>query len=239
MIQADFEVFEPAKGFRVFVHPTKKFKTITLSIYVHQPLGARATELALLPQVLRRGCQGLPDMRSIVVFLEDLFGASMGVDVAKIGERQLMVLRLEVVNDRFAPRKINALEKSLGFLWKMLSRPVVAKGGLRPDYVAQEKENLKRLIEGMINERMSYAYERCIQEMCKGEPYARYEYGELAEVDPITPRDLLRLHKSLLAEAPIDLFVSGDVEPRKVAALAKKLFKFKKRKVRPIPPAVV
>jgi len=239
MKQADFEVFEPAKGFRVFVHPTTKFKTITISLYVHQPLGDEATAMALLPQVLRRGCKGLPDMRAIVVFLEDLYGASMGADVAKVGERQMLVFRFEVVNDRFAPKKINALEKSLQFLWKMLSQPVTTKGGLDPDYVDQEKENLKRLIEGMINERMSYAYERCIQEMCKGEPYARYEYGELKEVDPVTPKGLLKLHARLLAEAPVDLFVSGDVDPKKVAALAKKIFKFKKRRLKTIPDAVV
>ena len=239
MMHADFEVFEPAKGFRVFIHPTTKFKTITISLYVHQPLGQHATAVALLPQVLRRGCKGLPDMRSIVIFLEDLYGASMGADIAKIGERQMVVFRFEVVNDRFAPRKINALEKSLQFLWRMLSQPVTAKGGLRADYVAQEKENLKRLIEGMINERMSYAYERCIQEMCKDEPYARYEYGKLEEIDSITPKQLLQLHTRLLAEAPIDLFVSGDVDPKKVAALAKKLFKFGKRKIKAIPSAVI
>jgi predicted Zn-dependent peptidase len=143
------------------------------------------------------------------------------------------------VNDRFAPRKINALEKSIQFLWKILSQPVTAKGGLRADYVAQEKENLKRLIEGMINERMSYAYERCIQEMCKDEAYARYEYGKLDEIDAITAKDLLKLHERVLAEAPIDLFVSGDVDPKKVAAIAKKTFKFRKRKLRPIPPTEV
>jgi len=239
MMQGDFEVFEPAKGFRVFVHPTTKFKTISLSLYLHQPLGDQATALALLPQVLRRGCKSMPDMRKIVVALEDLYGASMGADIAKVGERQLLVFRFEVVNDRFAPRKINALEKSLSFLWKILSQPVTQKGGLRADYVAQEKENLKRLIEGMINERMSYAYERCIQEMCKGEAYERYEYGRLEEIDAITPKALLKLQERLLLEAPIDLFVSGDVDPKKVAALAKKIFKFKKRKVRALPATVV
>jgi hypothetical protein len=116
MMQADFEVFEPSKGFRVFVQPTTKFKTITLSLYVHQPLGALATKIALLPQVLRRGCRTFPDMRTIVVYLEDLFGASMGADISKIGERQMMVFRFEVVNDRFAPKKIRALEKSIQFL---------------------------------------------------------------------------------------------------------------------------
>jgi predicted Zn-dependent peptidase len=236
---ADFETFEPAKGFRVYVHPTTKFKTVSLAVYLHQPLGEEATRVALLPFVLRRGCRGFPDMRSIVRFLENLFGASMGADVAKVGERHLVTLRMEVVNDRFAPRKIRALEKSLDFLWRFLAHPVVRKGGLHPDYVAQEKENLKRLIEGMVNDRMSYAYERCIQTMCAGEPYSRYEYGTLDEIDAITPKDLLKLHGRLLAEAPVELYVVGDVQPKAVAALAKKVFKFGRRRVKAPPAADV
>ena len=35
---------------------------------------------------------------------EDLFGASMSVDVLKIGERQVMVFRFDGINDRFAPK---------------------------------------------------------------------------------------------------------------------------------------
>jgi predicted Zn-dependent peptidase len=235
---ADFEAFEPSKGFRVLVHPTPKFKTISLALYVHRPLGEEATRLALLPQVLRRGFQGCVNMRKIVVFLEDLYGASMGADVAKIGERHLLSFRFETVNDRFAPKRIRALEKSIDFLWRLLARPVVRKGGLDPAYVAQEKENLKRLIEGMINDRMSYAYERCIQEMCRGEPYERYEYGRLEEVDPITPKELLKLHERVLAESPVDLFVVGDVSPKRVADLAGRIFRFRGRRVKSPPAAV-
>ncbi len=238
MMLADFEAFEPARGFRVLVHPTKKFKTIGLALYVHQPLGDRATQIALLPSVLRRGCKGLPDMRRVVMYLEDLYGASMGADVVKIGERHVMAFRFETVNDRFAPKKIHALEKSMSFLWRILSQPVRVKGTLHPAWVEQEKENLKRLIEGMINDRMSYAYERCIQEMCKGEPYSLYEYGRLEDIGPITPKDLSKLHQKVLAESPVDLFVVGDVEPRRVAAVAKKTFRFKRRAVR-VPPATV
>jgi predicted Zn-dependent peptidase len=236
---ADFEVFEPARGFRVLVHPTKKFKTIGLALYLHQPLGELATQIALLPPILRRGCKGLPDMRRVVIYLEELYGASMGADVLKIGERHLVAFRFEVVNDLFAPKKIRALEKSMGLLWRLLSQPALSKGTLNPAWVAQEKENLKRLIEGMINDRMSYAYERCLQEMCRGEPFSRYEYGELKEIDSITPRDLTKLHQKVLAESPVDLFVVGDVEPRKVAALAKKTFRFRRRAVRVPPPTIV
>jgi predicted Zn-dependent peptidase len=236
---ADFEVSEPAPGFRVLVHPTPKFKTITLVLYVHRPLGEEATKLALLPQVLRRGCRGFPDMRKIVLFLEGLYGASMGADVAKVGERHLLSFRFEVVNDRFAPQRIGALEKALGFLWRIFSQPVVRRGALDGDYVAQEKENLRRVIEGMINERMAYAVERCVQEMCRGERYARYEYGKLEEVEPITPAELARLHARVLVEAPADLFIVGDVDPGRAAREAARSFRFRKRSVRQPPPTEV
>lgn len=236
---ADFEVFQPSAGFRVFVHRNPKFKTIVLTLHLHRALGEEATKVALLPSVLRRGCRGYPTMRDIVTFLEDLYGSSMGADVLKMGERHFMYLRFEIVNDRFAPRKIRALERAVEFLWRILSEPVRRAGALQAAYVSQEKENLKRLIEGMINDRMSYAYERCIQEMCKGEAYARYEYGKLEEVDPITPREMGRLHGRLLAEAPIDLYVVGDVEPARVAEAAGKTFKLGKRRVKAPPPTQV
>ncbi len=239
MKQADFEVFEPSEGFRVHVHPTRKFKTISLSLHVHRALGEEATRLALLPSVLRRGCRGYADMRRIVAFLEDLFGATFGADVVKIGERHLMSFTFGSVNDRFAPKRIRALEKAMDFLWRILARPVIRGGALDPDYVAQEKENLKRAIEGMINDRMSYTFERCIREMCRGEAYSRYEYGRLEEVDPITPRGLGRLHARVLEEAPVELYVVGDVSPARTASLAARTFKFRRRKVAVPPPTEV
>jgi len=80
----------PRRAFRVFVHPTTKFKTITSRSTSTSRWATTLPALALLPHVLRRGCKGLPDMRSIVIFLEDLYGASMGADIAKIGERQMV-----------------------------------------------------------------------------------------------------------------------------------------------------
>ena len=229
---ADFEVFEPSAGFRVCVHPTRKFKTITVALHAHQALDGRATRLALLSSVLRRGCRGTPTTREIVRFLEGLYGASLGSDVAKVGERHLICLRFDVVNDRFAPKKIGALRKALDFLWRMLSQPVRRKGGLHPEFVSQEKENLRRQIQGMINERMSYAWERCVQEMCADEAYSRYEYGRLEEIDRVTPKALAKLHADVLARSPVELYVVGDVEPGRVAEAAGRIFRFGRRKIR-------
>ncbi|MDP6957737.1 MAG: insulinase family protein, partial [Planctomycetota bacterium] len=110
---ADFEKATPGLGLDLYVHPTKKFKTILIQVYVHQVLGDEVTSLALLPFVQRRGCQRFPNQRKIVTFLEDLYGASLSVDVLKVGERQILYFRMEVVNDRYAPQKIEGLRKSI------------------------------------------------------------------------------------------------------------------------------
>jgi predicted Zn-dependent peptidase len=235
----DFEAFEPSPGFRVYVHPSPKFKTITFKLYVHEPLGDQATRVALLPFVLRRGCRRQVNMRKITEFLEGLYGASAGADVLKLAERQVVYFRFEVVNDRFAPRRIRALEEAIGFLWRMLAQPVTWKGQLHSGYVAQEKENLRRFIQGLINDRMSYAFERCVELMCAGEPYGRYEYGKLEEIDSVTPRELARVHERLVATAPVELYVLGDVQPARVAEVAARVFRFRRRKVAELPPAEI
>ena len=141
---ADFEHFEIADGLDLYVHPTTKFKSILTKAYVHRDLSDDATGVALLPPVLRRGCRGAVNMRKIVTFLEDLYGASMGTDVLKLGERQILTFRMEFINDKFAPKKIQTLRKGMEFLSNIILRPVKEKGDLKKNVVAQERENLKR-----------------------------------------------------------------------------------------------
>ncbi|MBI2933294.1 MAG: insulinase family protein [Planctomycetes bacterium] len=220
----DFEKCELAEGVRLFVHPTTKFKTVFLRVFIHEPLGADVTRIALLPHLLRRGCRRTPTMRAITTFLEDLYGASFGADVFKMGEQQVTSFSLDVVNDRYTPRNIGALRRAIEFLGRVISEPVLRKGVFPPEVVAQEKENLKRLIEGLINDRASYAYERCLREMCKNEPYHIYEYGRIEDLPRLDPASLREMHLRILRAAPIDVFVVGDVAPQKIASMVRGAF---------------
>ncbi|MHC4605990.1 MAG: EF-P 5-aminopentanol modification-associated protein YfmF [Planctomycetota bacterium] len=236
---ADFDRFEIAPGFDLFVLPTSKFKTIFVKAYVHRTLAAdEATANALLPCVLRRGCRGAPDMRKMVLFLEDLYGASLSADIGKLGERHVMTFSMDFVNDRFAPGRARTLRRGLKFLSDMMLRPVRTKGGLRPDFLEQEKENLRRFIEGRINDRASFAHDRCVEEMCSGEPYGTYEYGSVERIPQVGPRDLRELHDRVMATAPIHLFVTGDVRPKRVASIVSEHFRLRRRKVEAPPDPV-
>lgn len=229
-----FQRYDLGPGMRLFVCPSPKFKTLSIRAYFHRTLARDATSIALLPAVLRRGCAGWPTMRSISLFLEDLYGASFGTDVIKMGEQHVITFSIEAVNDRFAPTKTGVLEKAVGFLASVMTKPL-----MKPESVEQEKENLKRRIEGLINERGAYAFEKCIQKMCPGEAYAIYELGWVEDLPEITPAELERKHRETLATAPLELFVLGDVEPATVARVFASKLKLKRGAIATPSPAAV
>jgi predicted Zn-dependent peptidase len=216
---SEFEKLDLGDGVRLFVHPTTKFKTVSARAYVHRPLGGEATGTSLLSNVLARGCRRTPTMRAITVFLEDLYGATCGSSVFKMGEQQVLAFSVETINDRYTPRKIGAVRKAVEFLGRLIAQPVLEKGGFRAEFVAQEKENLRRAIEGLVNDRGAYAYERCLAAMCRDEPFGIYEYGRVEDIAAITPRSLRELHVRALATSPVDVFVVGDVSPPRMASM--------------------
>ena len=49
----DFHRFRMQEGLDLYVHRSDRFKTVTFQAFLHEELGARATDLALLSMVLR------------------------------------------------------------------------------------------------------------------------------------------------------------------------------------------
>ena len=76
----------------------------------------------------------------------------------------------------------------------------------------QEKENIKRIIEGKTDNKARYAYDRCIEEMYKNKPYGLYKYGYVEDLNSITGKELYEYYKKMIAECKIDIFISGDIE---------------------------
>jgi predicted Zn-dependent peptidase len=232
---SEFVEIPLAAGVRLWVLPDKRFKNVSVRAWLHRPLDARATETALLPAVLRRGCRRQPTLARIAAFLENLYGASYGADVSKSGERHLLSFALDVVNDRFVPRGGKVLGEGARFLSRLLNQPVRQGKGLNRAYVEGEKENLRRLIEALVNDRGSYAYERCVRIMCEGEAFARYEYGRVEDLSAIDAASLAAFHREVLETAPAEFFVAGDVSPAAMEKLFRGAFPWKNRRPASIP----
>ncbi|HLG43019.1 MAG TPA: pitrilysin family protein [Planctomycetota bacterium] len=229
-----------AEGFTLHVIPTRRFKTLTLRLALHLPLDRRATAVALLESILHRGCRGYPTMKIINRFLESLYGAAFSTDVSKIGDLQSVGFGVRVLNDRFAPRRVRSLELGLDFLSRVFSAPVLERGALRRDYFDQERDNLRRFLEGVINDRPGYAMLRAVEAMCPNEPHGIHEHGRLQDLAGLDPESITRLHAELVSTAPIDLFVVGDVSPEPIRRAARRIFKrsLRRGEVSPLPDPV-
>jgi predicted Zn-dependent peptidase len=212
-----FSRHELAEGVNLFVGATEKFKTTVIYAYFHTPLHAEwVTPNALLPLVLARGSADYPTMVELQQHLDELYGASFGIDINRRGEVHSIIFRMEVPNERYLPGAPNLFEASIKTLASLVTRPLVEGDGFKVETFEQERTNLQSLIEGLINEKRRWALHRCTEEMCEGEPFALNRLGRVEDLQGITPQSLLAHHKRMLSEATVNLFVIGNVDEGEV-----------------------
>ncbi|MDH6369109.1 peptidase M16 [Paenibacillus sp. VTT E-133280] len=212
-------------GLRIHVMPTKAFKTYAISLYAGIPLDENTvTSTALAPFVLRRGTATYPETTQFRERLEELYGAGFGFDIYKRGDYQIVQFRMDTINDSFVQSQESLLEQSFAFLGEVLTRPLVEDGSFRPSYVATERETVRKKLESIVNDKIRYAAERCIEEMCRKEPYRLHPLGQRADLDQITPKSLYESYNSWLDEAILDLYVVGDTTTEEVEQLVQRHF---------------
>ncbi|MDH6428200.1 peptidase M16 [Paenibacillus odorifer] len=212
-------------GMRIHVMPTKAFKTYAISLYAGVPLNEdTVTPTALAPFVLRRGTASYPETTQFRERLEELYGAGFGFDIYKRGDYQIVQFRMDTINDSFVQSQESLLEQSFAFLGEVLTRPLVEEGSFRPSYVATERETVRKKLESIVNDKIRYAAERCIEEMCRNEPYRLHPLGQRADLDRITPKSLYESYNSWLDGAILDLYVVGDTTTEEVEKLVQQHF---------------
>ncbi|MEK3943130.1 MULTISPECIES: EF-P 5-aminopentanol modification-associated protein YfmF [Paenibacillus] len=210
---------------RIHVMPTKAFKTYAISLYAGVPLNEdTVTPTALAPFVLRRGTASYPETTQFRERLEELYGAGFGFDIYKRGDYQIVQFRMDTINDSFVQSQESLLEQSFAFLGEVLTRPLVEDGSFRPSYVATERETVRKKLESIVNDKIRYAAERCIEEMCRNEPYRLHPLGQRADLDRITPKSLYESYNSWLDGAILDLYVVGDTTTEEVEKLVQQHF---------------
>lgn len=196
---------------------TENYKTNLNAIFLATPLKRENVTLnALLTAVLRRGTKNIPSQDLISQKLEMLYGASFDCGVEKIGDNQIMKFYLETLSEEFLPTPEDILKQGMDILTDIVFNPLIENNKFKPEYVEGEKQNLKQIIESKIDNKAKYAYDRCIEEMFKNEPYGLYKFGYIEDLEKITPEELYAYYKQLIQNCKIDIFYSGTIDKQKV-----------------------
>lgn len=210
----EYKQKEIKKGIKLHTIKTDKFKTNLIAIMLTTKLNREnVTKNALIPTVLKRGTKNLKTQEEINKKLEEMYGASLDCGLDKTGDNQVLKFYIETVNDEFLPQEAeNMLKTSLEEIFEFVFNPYLENNCFKKEYVEQEKENLKQIIEGKIDNKARYSLDRCIEEMYKDQPFGLYKYGYIEDMKNIDEKNLYEYYQKLIKGCKIDIFVSGIVD---------------------------
>lgn len=206
------EKIKIGNGINLNLIKTDKFKSNLISYYFMRPLSKdEVTKNALLPLVLKRGTEEYDTNLKIQKKLEEMYGSNLNIGINKRGEKHVLRFTIESVSGDYINDN-KYIYDVVDMLKSIIYNPALDKGYFKKEYVDQEKENLKRRIEGRINDKRSYALERCIEEMCKNEKFSIYPLGTIEDLEKIDENILYEHYKNLISTSPIEIFYVGQYD---------------------------
>lgn len=213
---------QPGVTLRCF--PDSRFHQGCLSFHLIRPVCREEAALnALIPAVLLRGTEQYPDLRAITLRLDELYGASVGTSVRRVGDYVATGLSCGFIEDRFALPGDRILAPMVDFLRQLLLEPLTEDGGFDRDFVESEKRNLIATIESELNDKRAYAMGQLLKNMCRADSFGIPRLGDPEEVAAIDHRGAYAHYRKCLRESPIHIFYVGSTPAQEVARMMQDL----------------
>jgi predicted Zn-dependent peptidase len=166
--------------------------------------------------------------------LEKLYGASFDCGVTKKGERHIIQFYTEFLSQQYIPDGTDLFTTAFDLLYNIITRPAFENGRFKEDYMTQEKDKLRMLIESRVNDKMQYSVERCLEEVCKNEPYGIYDYGFVEDLEAINSDELANHFNKVLETYPMQVYLAGSVSDRQVDSVVEQLSKMVRKDLKPL-----
>ncbi len=222
---------------RLVSEQTSRFKTGRISASMALPMDDKTAANSLLIYLLKRSCKEYPDFSLLNGKLDELYGAALSAGVSKIGEAQVLTLSVTCLEDRFALTDESIVEQCARLLANMIFSPNCKCGSFGAENLAMEKRLLIQKIEEELNDKRTYAFNKCIEYMCANEAYGKDKYGTIEEIQNVKMADIYAAWKNLLSSAIFQITVVGGADVDKIADVFEK--SFKKIERNPVKPETV
>ena len=211
----NLKTLEIGKNVKLTLIPESKFKTNLVSVYILRELDRKeVTKNALLPGILKSGCDKYKTLGQLTNREEELYGSYLNAGTSKRGEHQVLGFSILGVNEKYLDEKI--LGGCIDLLNEIINNPLIVDGGFSEEYLKIEKEILKDSIMGIINDKGTYAMKQASEIMFEGEPYAISGKGYIEDLDDING----------VNTSPIEIIIEGEFDESEVVELIKERFTF-------------
>lgn len=211
------KIYRLSDGVEGLFIKNERFNTTSVSFNFYLPLKREtAAAYALLPFIMTTCGEKYPDFSVLNYKLNRLYGAQLDAAAEKLGDYQLLKMRISVINDKYTFESESLIKQACEMLLSLIFEPKAENGAFAADDLAREKRKAIEHIKGEISEKRIYAKNRLIEEMFKDDAYGVPKCGTADDVEAVTGETLYSAWKDLLKKAFIRIQVIGAALPQRL-----------------------
>ncbi len=206
-------------GVHLSVVPTTQFKTTRISINFLAPLDADAiSRRTLLTSLLEMNSAKYPTQAAFSAKLEELYGASFGINVARTGRVHRVSASMRVLSAAYADETI--LDDAFAFMREALMVPNIEAGEFDQETFMRERENLAIYLDSMNDDRGTQAALELQADYFDDAAQAVPSFGTSAGLANLTARELVATYHDMIEKDQVEIIILGDVDLEKARELA-------------------
>ena len=188
----------------------KRYKKNLISVEFSTQLSEdTATENVIVPVLLTKCNSKLPTYKAFNNKMSRLYASGIGGTAGRQYDLQTISFGAYYLDDIYAlsGEKMNGIMTDI--LIDCLTSPVTENGVFSEKFVELEKKTVIDNIETAINDKRSYAIERAMKTICKGEPASVCSYGTVEKAKLITPDSAYKAYRRMLETMPCEIICTG------------------------------
>lgn len=188
----------------------KRYKKNLLSVAFSTQLSEdTATENVIVPVLLTKCNSKLPTYKAFNNKMSRLYASGIGGTAGRQYDLQTISFGAYYLDDIYALSGEKMTGIMTDILIDCLTSPVTENGVFSEKFVELEKKTVIDNIETAINDKRSYAIERAMKTICKGEPASVCSYGTVEKAKLITPDSAYKAYRRMLETMPCEIICTG------------------------------
>lgn len=210
----------------LFSLQTDRFKTSRLSLFTVLPQTRKTAVLApLMLSVLRRGCEGYPNLLAIDRRTDELWGSAVQFRDFPYGDRKILGLTMEYVDPAYLPGREDVLPDLSDLVRRMLFCPLTDENGLLSAALVEDEKRLQcEEIEGLVASPRRYAHTHACSLFFEGRPCGIPAGGSVEETRAVTPEELTAFWREWCKTAFFSFYYIGATPPETIAKTLSQAF---------------
>lgn len=188
----------------------KRYKKNLISVAFSTQLSEdTATENVIVPVLLTKCNSKLPTYKAFNNKMSRLYSSGIGGTAGRQYDLQTISFGAYYLDDIYALSGEKMTGIMTDILIDCLTSPVTENGVFSEKFVELEKKTVIDNIETAINDKRSYAIERAMKTICKGEPASVCSYGTVEKAKLITPDSAYKAYRRMLETMPCEIICTG------------------------------